>query len=364
VWYLLTIQKEDGEKHVEAEYIAPDLLPARSDDETQKRLKLVWDETSPDADAVLTFALLPPGLMRALIAQIGSDAGLAAEYWRDGVCFYDEKTASRALIEQRWTEGWAGHVHIATQRGQAGQLLQRLIALVENDRISLGARPSEKKVKGVEKTAEVRAASDTKAVEVPVRPAHEPSDVLEYYVSYAWGDDTTEGKEREAIVDRLCSEAEALGKRIIRDKTAMEIGDRISIFMDRIGKGVVNGRVCIVLSDKYLKSPYCMHELFDVWRNCREEGDTFIKRTRVLELPSAKISRPVDRAQYVIHWQTEFKALHDLVREHGPFVLSDKDNAEFRLMSRFVSDTANILQLVKDILRPRSFDDFIKHMFN
>jgi hypothetical protein len=63
--------------------------------------------------------------MRALIAQIGSDAGFAAEYWRDGVCFYDEKTASRALVEQRWTEGWAGEVHIATKRGQAGVLLQR-----------------------------------------------------------------------------------------------------------------------------------------------------------------------------------------------------------------------------------------------
>jgi internalin A len=107
-----TIQKEDHEKRVEAEYIAPDLLPARSDEETQKRLKLVWDEASPDAQAVLTFDLLPPGLMRALIAQIGSDAGLAAEYWREGVCFYDERTASRALIEQRWTEGWAGEVRM------------------------------------------------------------------------------------------------------------------------------------------------------------------------------------------------------------------------------------------------------------
>ena len=35
----------------------------------------------------------------------------------------------------------------------------------------------------------------------------------------------------------------------------MKIGDRISTFMDRIGKAVVNGRVCILLSDKYLKSP-------------------------------------------------------------------------------------------------------------
>jgi internalin A len=144
----------------------------------------------------------------------------------------------------------------------------------------------------------------------------------------------------------------------------MKSGDRISTFIDRIGKGAVNGRVCIVLSDKYLKSPYCMHELFDVWRNCREDPDTFIDRTQVLVLPSAKISTPIERAQYVIHWQSAFKAVDALVREHGQFVLSDKDNAEFRLMSRFVSETANVLQLVQDTLRPRSFDDYVNHVFD
>ena len=56
--------------------------------------------------------------------------------------------------------------------------------------------------------------------------------------------------------------------------------------------------------------------------------------------------------------------LEDLVREHGQFVLSDKDNAEFRLMSRFVSETANVLQLVQDTLRPRSFDDYVTHVFD
>ena len=44
-------------------------------------------------------------------------------------------------------------------------------------------------------------------------------------------------------------------------------------------------------------------------------------------------------------------------------MLSDKDNAEFRLMSRFVSETANVLHLVQDILRPRAFDDYKKHVF-
>jgi internalin A len=186
---------------------------------------------------------------------------------------------------------------------------------------------------------------------------------LEYFVSYAWGDDAAEGRAREAVVDRLCSEAEARGKRIIRDNTEMKTGDRISIFIDRIGKAAVNGRVCIVLSDKYLRSAYCMHELFDVWHNCREDGSAFIDRTRVVVLPCARIATPIDRAQYVIHWQARFKELQKLVRKHGQFVLSDKDNSEFRLMSRFVHETANVLQLVQDTLRPRSFDDDMDNVF-
>ena len=119
-----------------------------------------------------------------------------------------------------------------------------------------------------------------------------------------------------------------------------------------------------MLSDSYLKSPYCMHELFDVWRNCREDGATFIDRTRVFVLPSAKISTAAERAQYVIHWRRAFEALEALVKEHGQFVLSDQDNAELRLMSRFVNETANVLHLVQDTLRPRSFDDYVDHVFD
>jgi internalin A len=126
-------------------------------------------------------------------------------------------------------------VHIATRRGQAGVLLQRLIQLVESDRISLGARPGGKSVTGVEAKTQTREPPDAKIGEAPVRPAHEPSRGPEYYVSYAWGADTPEGKQRETVVDRLCAEAEARGERVIRDKTAMNIGDRISTFMDRIG---------------------------------------------------------------------------------------------------------------------------------
>jgi hypothetical protein len=45
-------------------------------------------------------------------------------------------------------------------------------------------------------------------------------------------------------------------------------------------------------------------------------------------------------------------------------VLSDEGNAEFRLMSRFVSETANVLQLVQVTLRSHSFVEFVNHVFD
>ena len=48
----------------------------------------------------------------------------------------------------------------------------------------------------------------------------------EYFVSYAWGDDTSpEAREREDVVDGLCAAAETRGIHIIRDKTTLRTGD-------------------------------------------------------------------------------------------------------------------------------------------
>ena len=190
----------------------------------------------------------------------------------------------------------------------------------------------------------------------------EPSTKTEYFVSYAWNDDTPGSPEREAFVDQLCAAAEKKGIKIIRDKTAMRYGDRISKFMSRIAHG---DRIFIVLSDKYLKSAYCMNELFDVWRNCREDDAEFIDRTRVYELPCAKHSTPMRSALNMpFTGARSSKRWRRLVKEHGQLVLSDEDIAEYRLMTRFVNETANILKLVQDVLRPRSFDEFVKYGFD
>jgi internalin A len=107
-----------------------------------------------------------------------------------------------------------------------------------------------------------------------------------------------------------------------------------------------------------------MHELFDVWRNCREEGSEFIARTRVFVLPCAKIRTISERAQYAIHWRKTLAEIDALVKENGLGVIGDKGVADYRWMLDFANKTANILELVHDILKPRNFAEFVKYGFD
>ena len=141
----------------------------------------------------------------------------------------------------------------------------------------------------------------------------------------------------------------------------MSYGDRISKFMKEIGRG---NRIFIVLSDKYLKSTYCMSELLEAWINCKENEEEFVDRTRVFVLDSAKIGTPKERAQYAIYWREKFKELEELIKTEGPEVVAAEDLVDHGRMRRFVYETPNILKLVQDVLRPRSFDEFVKYGFD
>jgi internalin A len=47
--------------------------------------------------------------------------------------------------------------------------------------------------------------------------------------------------------------------------------------------------VIVVLSEKYLRSPYCMTELYSVYQNARQERQEFLNRIIPLVLKDANI---------------------------------------------------------------------------
>jgi internalin A len=361
-------------------YIAPDLLPGR--DAVQTDLDDRWGGPPDPPACWMTFdyALLHPGLMRSVIARIGDQAGLDAIYWRGGVYVYETTTRSRALIEEEM-HGWRGTVRLATKGGQGSELLDRLAAWIgeENDRMGLRPEVKTSALLALAATARPdvpsfignmrRAAllTDLPAARVdtpptaPLKFAAEPITDFDYAVSYAWGDDTPEGKEREAHVDRLCAEAVHRGRRILRDKAAMGLGDRISEFMRRLAKGK---RVFIILSDKYLRSAFCTFELYEVWRNSRMDDRDFLRRVKVFKMPEVRISNFAERKVYYSWWKQQLADRRDLIDEIEPSALPALELQYYKAMRQFADDVLEILLLVSDTLRPATWDDFLRDGFD
>ena len=243
-----------------------------------------WDLHAPTEKVVFEYELHHPGLLRSFVSQIGSEAGVNALYWKDGVCLYEKSTRSRALIEQEAQDGWRGLIRLQTQGGQAAPLLAQLTKRLMDEQERWGIRSHESLGTGLQYSAELDTAkaaladSTSQKLEFTQEPALQP----EYCVSYAWGDSTEEGKKREVIVDRLCDEAELRHIRVLRDKHVLGLGERISKFMRRIG---LADRVFVVLSKKIYAIAILHVRIIRDLANSRQEEDDFLRRIRIYTLP-------------------------------------------------------------------------------
>jgi hypothetical protein len=134
---------------------------------------------------------------------------------------------------------------------------------------------------------------------------HQPLNLLSASGRYTWGDDSPEdARRRGKVVERRRERLEGEGWNIIRDKNAMRSGDLISGFMKRIGRA---DRVIVVLSDKYLRSPYCMTELHIIYRRSNEEKEEFLVAKDVRRKPPISANR---LAAKLIRILTQFALAH------------------------------------------------------
>jgi hypothetical protein len=180
-----------------------------------------------------------------------------------------------------------------------------------------------------------------------------------YYVSYAWADHADPNREKD--VDRLCDEAERQGVKIFRDKKALSTGGIISDFMRQIGEG---DRVFIFLSDKYLRSPYCMFELFELWRNSRQNKEEFLRRVRFFTIDGTKIQKPSEWLEYAKFWKRERDELRQAIDEAGLEFAGEEAPKRFRLVGYFASSISDVLAYFADVVQPRTFDEFVKFGFD
>ncbi len=179
------------------------------------------------------------------------------------------------------------------------------------------------------------------------------------YLSYAWADETD--RQREEKVDATCAEADKRGVLVLRDKKVLTRGDTISNFMRAIGRG---DRVFIFLSEKYLRSPFCMFEMYCVWLHSRQNEDDFCRRVRLFVLDDARIWTPKDRLRHAIYWYNEFQEMERELKASSPSLLGPNDQEAHRRTMEFALNVARILEEFADRVQPKSFDEFLQWGFD
>lgn len=146
---------------------------------------------------------------------------------------------------------------------------------------------------------------------------------------------------REDIVNRLYEALLAGGYDVRRDKMNLGYRGLISEFMKELGCG----DCIVVVSDKYLRSPYCMYELLQIDRNAE-----FRKRICPLVLPDAKIHRLADRLEYASFWKQEHERLRKAVESVGVEVLSLEGSLkEYEKYRDITQNLDRLITLLADI---------------
>lgn len=177
-----------------------------------------------------------------------------------------------------------------------------------------------------------------------------------YYVSYARSDGSDPNRERD--VDRLCEEARRRGISVLRDKKDLRHGELISDFMKQLGEG---DKVFIFLSDKYLKSPYCMFELFELWRNSKQNKADFLRHVRVFTIDGVKIADSTNRLEYTKIWKLNRDGLRRAIDDIGWEEVGERAIEEYFRMKTFTSQVSDLLAVFADVLQAKTLEEFLEY---
>ncbi len=192
-----------------------------------------------------------------LLTIFGRRFGTDAEYARDGLLCRTKKRQVVMILFDLDDRGFGGSITVDVVGPESIELKDELFKAIEKSILG-----------DIERTS---TADDPAAI------AGDPVGTIKVFLSYAWQPKPNNFSERDipAGYEDPVNAIEAALKRerpkveSIRDKSAIGAGDSIMEHNDLIRK---TDRVIVVHSDKYWRSPFCMHEFVTfcesfMWRN-------------------------------------------------------------------------------------------------
>jgi formylglycine-generating enzyme len=161
----------------------------------------------------------------------------------------------------------------------------------------------------------------------------------EVFISYARGDNESEdGKKRKLIVDKVHNTLKEKGYNVVIDIERIGFKDNIKEFIKNLGKSKY---VVIIISDKYLKSKWCMMEIVLLL-----ESPDFRKRIFPIVLDDAKIHDAGSRVNYIIFWQDMIKDLEEKakkIKDKGVAISIWQEINDYKLIHKSIAPFSDIL---------------------
>lgn len=159
------------------------------------------------------------------------------------------------------------------------------------------------------------------------------------FFSYAWDQD-------EALIMQLYSSLKKDGFNVIKDKENMGYKGVISKFMNEIGSA---DYVIVAISDKYLRSKFCMYELYELYKNSGMNPDKFSKKLFPIRIDeSLNLGDPDTVNVYVRYWQDQEIIWAKRMKEESE-TITEEQARQYQFVKRLVIDVRNIVSCLADI---------------
>lgn len=175
---------------------------------------------------------------------------------------------------------------------------------LEFNRISHATNNLAKKIVGPV-VGQVKEGEPTPRSLMPTEPSTIP-----IFFSYATKDDKPTVDVPTRLITRLYDELKTAGFEVIRDIEDLHHGESINDFMVRLGKA---GLVLVFPSDKYVRSQYCMFELYEIARNAQWDRSIFGKRILPIMVEFVDFTKPSVLEGYFEFWKQEEKEWADFI---------------------------------------------------
>jgi hypothetical protein len=162
------------------------------------------------------------------------------------------------------------------------------------------------------------------------------------YISYARGNTSDSSlNSDDDIVKRIEESLKSHDYNIRRDTMGIPYTALISSFMKEIGRGRC---VIVVVSDKYLRSPYCMYELLEVYNNKR-----FHERVCPIVLEDVQVSSIPQQYVYIEYWSSQVQQLKEVIHKIDPENLATETLEELFKFRDIAQNAAKLLAFLADM---------------